>query len=547
MVNDGVNAGRNPDDRYQDETVDSILAGILNKDGSFNDEFGELLTKYLGEDASHVTSLRGIDLSSRIDEPRFRQRVEYEAPDARRAYDRSIDRRIEEKMPEDTRYMYSEAASHAQRPEFTSNGDVRYPSIGVGDSEERVVYDAEWEERARQEAARLQRVREDRMLRGDSTYVRSFVANGRQMRPARSPLIDPLSADEDFDDPYRYEQRRQDDNKKPFFQEGPPASQGRSRAGRQRNTGSAGGRTEYRTSRRIDAPQDDDVFESFSDSYEKAEEARAAWMQPDDRKETGRRRRNDRRHDRRQQITSTLRDDYDRLSVLREGEGGRPVRPPREPEALTQPPRARQPEEPAGPEEPAVHAADPEELSRAQQEAQGLRSTVAQIVDKYNKRSEEEAEAHARALKEEMERREEERREREAFLQNLPAEIATALDEENDPQNQQENYDDLSGAHPQAVLTQEDSLRAFAAAHAEAAAQFAAEGEAPEQTDAYYSAYLDNMTESVEQQAYTPEQEDLTVQADAPEQADPSEQADPLIQAETAGADEPDDDDFLEF
>ena len=39
--------------------------------------------------------------------------------------------------------VYSAAASQAQRPEFTANGGVRYPSMGVGDSEERVVYDAE--------------------------------------------------------------------------------------------------------------------------------------------------------------------------------------------------------------------------------------------------------------------------------------------------------------------------------------------------------------------------------------------------------------------
>ena len=532
MANDDARTGSNPGGRSQGETVDDILAGILNADGSFNDEFGALLTKYLGDDAAHVASLRGIDLSSRVDEPRIRQRVEYEAPDARHAYERGIDRRIEEKIPEAVRPMYNAAASEAQRPEFTATGGVRYPAMGVGDSEERVVYDAEWEERARQEAARLQRVREDRMLRGDSTYVRSFVANGRQMRPGRSPFIDPLSADDDFDEVYRYGQGRQDDNR-PFFQEGPPVNQARNRAGRQRNAGSAGGRTEYMAPRR-GGSREDDVFESFSDSYERAEEARAAWLQPDDRtNETGRRRRNDRRRSQREQMTSTLRDDYDRLSFLREGEGGRPVRPPREPETLTQPPRARQPEPEE--QEPAARPADPEELSRAQQEAQGLRSTVAQIVDKYNKRSEEEAEARGRALKEEMERQEAERQAREEFLRQLSSEIADALYDEEDPEAQAEGYDDLSGACAQGGPAQTDSLRAFAAAHSDAGA--GEEDPAPD-----YSEYLDEYTEPGD----APEEAAPAAEEAA---ADTADEPDGEPDTDTEGAaDAPDEDDgFSEF
>ena len=152
--------------------------------------------------------------------------------------------------------------------------------MGVGASEERVVYDAEWEERAKQEAARLRRVREDRMLRGDSTYVRSFVANGRPMRtaPGRSPYIDPLSADEDFDDPYRYEQRRQEDRQS-FFQEGPPVTKARNRAARQYAADGAGGRTRRRAA--YTGSPEEDMFESFSDEYESEQTARAAWLQPD--------------------------------------------------------------------------------------------------------------------------------------------------------------------------------------------------------------------------------------------------------------------------
>ena len=466
MVNDDSMERNAPDGRGQDETVDEILAEILNKDGSFNDEFGALLTKYLGEDAAHVKSLRGIDLSDRADEPRYRQRVEYEDPNVRSHYgpgpDRDYDRRIEQRMPEDVRYMYSEAAANAQRPEFTSSGSVRYPAMGIGASEERVVYDAEWEERARQEAARLQRVREDRMLRGDSTYVRSFVAGGRPMRtaPGRSPYIDPLSADEDFDDPYRYEQRRQEDRQS-FFQEGPPVAKARNRAGRQR-TGSAGGRTDLRKVYGDRFDSDEDVFESFSDEYESEQAAKAAWLQPDEENASGKKRRNERRRGQRPQITSTLRDDYDRMSVLREGDDGRPVRQaPARPETLTQPPRMRRkPEDP--PEEPKPQQASepvpPEELEKTEKEPRGLRTTVAEIVDKYNKRSaEENAVLEAK------------RQEREQFLNGLPEEIAAALKEENGVAGLIEVYDDFSGAHPEDTSSGTDVLRDFAAAHSEKA------------------------------------------------------------------------------
>lgn len=506
MANDDVRSGNVPDGRSQEETVDDILAGILNGDGSFNEEFGDLMEKYLGPEAAHVASLRGVDLSNRTDEPRIRQRVEYEDPTARSPYerapyDRGIDRRIEERMPENVRYMYNEAAASAQRPEFTSNGGVRYPAMGVGAAEERVVYDAEWEERARQEAARLQRVREDRMLRGDSTYVRSFVANGRTMRPGRSPFIDPLSADDDFDDPYRYDRNRQDD-RKPFFQEGPPATQARNRANRQRNTGSAGGRTNRRPMNGGYDP-DDEMFESFSDAYEREQEAKAAWLQPDEENASGKKRRSGQRRSQKTQMTTTLRDDYDAMSALREGEGGRPVRqPPTEPETLTQPPRRRQTaEKPAEPpaEEKKPEPAAPEELAQAEQEAQGLRSTVAEIVDKYNKRSEEEAQAREEAIKAELARQEAARQERERFLQSLPQEISAALREEDAAAA--ERYDDFSGAQPEYDPIRTDSLREFAEAHAENAPEGGEAGQEPQgaPTDAPqdYSVYLDQYDEPV--------------------------------------------------
>ena len=96
---------------------------------------------------------------------------------------------------------------------------------------------------------------------------------------------------------------------------------------------------------------DDETFESFSDAYEREQEAKAAWLQPDEENASGKKRRSGQRRSQKTQMTTTLRDDYDAMSALREGEGGRPVRqPPTEPETLTQPPRRRQPaEKPAEP------------------------------------------------------------------------------------------------------------------------------------------------------------------------------------------------------
>ena len=411
------------DDRSREESVDEILAGILNADGSFNEEFGGLLNKYLGADSSHLSSLRGVDLSDRMDEPSYYQRVEYEEPDMRRNYEKSTDRRIEERLPENTRAMYYEAAADAQRPEFTYGGGVRYPAMGIGASEERVVYDADWEERARHEAARLQRVREDRMLRGDSTYVRSFVAGGRSMDGRGgyrgSPYIDPLSADEDFDDPYMNDRRREE--KRSFFQEGPPV---RSNAYGQRGAGYADGRT--REHRYYGAQSD------YGERYAGG----PSWMQPDSANSDGRKKHRNNQH----QKTSTLREDYDRLSILRENEGSPRIE--QNDGKLTQPKRVKK----AAPEKKEVKAAQSakEEAQKAEKTSEDLRSTVAEIVDKYNKKNEEEAAARLKALEEEQKKAEDERRKKEAFIKTLPEVLVKAI-REDEKEDDNAGYDDFSG------------------------------------------------------------------------------------------------------
>lgn len=177
----------------QSESVDDILAEIMG-DGGFNDDFTGLYARYLGGGRAHETFAA---------ENEVRQRVEYEAPPESRDISPSKKVGFEEKLPEGMRVVYDAAEEEARRPEFTSAGEVRYPTMGSGEAEERVVYDASWEEQAKKDAAKREARRRDAALMGDSAYVRSFVSGGMPManrgstaekRPAVNPrFIDPLS------------------------------------------------------------------------------------------------------------------------------------------------------------------------------------------------------------------------------------------------------------------------------------------------------------------------------------------------------------------
>lgn len=239
------------------ESAEDILAEILSADGTFNSEFNGLFERYLGVNSVSQTPVAppvftpavqshpevNTDYSSQIG-----QRVEYESPEYVSQHQKSRQSDFEDKLPVDVREVYSTTASQAQKPEFTAQGTVRYPVMGVGEAEERVVYDADWEEKAKKEAARLERVRQDNMLRGDSAWARSFVSGGIPMssrvptavkRPAVNPAyIDPLSDDTAGDISFAQHkaEAQEKKEKKSFFQEGFSATQIKSNV--------AGGKTE---------------------------------------------------------------------------------------------------------------------------------------------------------------------------------------------------------------------------------------------------------------------------------------------------------------
>lgn len=222
------------------ESAEEILAGIIGKDGTFNEEFNGLFERYLGSNfvepvrsvqtpavpAQTVKTTTGVrDYSNEIGE-----RVEYESPEYVSQQGKTHQDSFEEKLPVNVRSVYSNMASQAQNPEFTSQGTVKYPTMGVGEAEERVVFDADWEEKAKKEAARLERVRQDNMLRGDSAYARSFYSGGVPMssrvptvqkRPNINPAyIDPLSDDTDGNISFAKPVINEEKEKKSFFQEG---------------------------------------------------------------------------------------------------------------------------------------------------------------------------------------------------------------------------------------------------------------------------------------------------------------------------------------
>ena len=381
-----------------EESVDDILAGILNPDGSFNDAFNGLLKKYVGGEGGELPLPVRADISDRSDEAPV-SRTENEAPADRGGYDdpatrveyeapgdisftakKDPDERIEEKIPESVRAAFAEAAASVQRPEFTSTGDVRYPVMGSGESEERVIFDAEWEETARKEAQRLQRVRQDRMLRGDSAYARGYYDSpavyGRNpyivnpyadtAAPA-SEYVDPLSRDEDFERATA-DSQYYSSSKKSFFPEGFSAAQ--------RNNYASGGKTERTRSVRNDFAGASSVRDtSWLQVEEKPQKKRGLF---------GRRK----PAPVSREAVPSVEEAIERLE--------------REKQTADAPAEAQ-----ASPVKPAFTGG--EELTAVAKETEGLRSTVAEIVDKYNKRNEED---ERRRIEEEA-RLEEERRQAE--------------------------------------------------------------------------------------------------------------------------------------
>ena len=130
--------------------VDDILTEILGGNGAYSTGYHDMFSKYSAQSAEVTPE----ETTGRIG-GNFPRRDYGAEADAALAADRRVEENISRKMAPSVRNAVQRESQDVQRPEFTVNGGVRYPSRGVGESGERVVFDADWEEEAKEEAARI--------------------------------------------------------------------------------------------------------------------------------------------------------------------------------------------------------------------------------------------------------------------------------------------------------------------------------------------------------------------------------------------------------
>ena len=130
--------------------VDDILEEIIGGDGAYSLEYHDMFTKYNAQSAGRQEE----ESTGRIGGRRPHRDYGAEA-DAAIAADKKVENNISRKVAPSVRDTVARESKDTVRPEFTAGGGVRYPTYGVGESGERVVYDADWEEEAKEEAARI--------------------------------------------------------------------------------------------------------------------------------------------------------------------------------------------------------------------------------------------------------------------------------------------------------------------------------------------------------------------------------------------------------
>ena len=199
--------------------VDDILDEIMQGVNGYSTDFNNMYSKYNTPGADE-----GEDpYNGRLPVHAFpRRNYSVEAEEALAA-EKATDDRINRKVAPSVREAYVRETQDAVRPEFSPDGKVHYPSFGVGESEERVVFDADWETQAKEEAARIDQFRRGNMLRGDSGYARSafqFTGADEPVTPVKrkkSTFVDPLS--DEAGAPAPADGSRRPDNYTPYLQE----------------------------------------------------------------------------------------------------------------------------------------------------------------------------------------------------------------------------------------------------------------------------------------------------------------------------------------
>ena len=130
--------------------VDDILSEIIGGDGSYSPGYHRMFSKYDAKSAASTT-----EEATGRDGGAFPHRDYGAEADAAIAAGKKVEDNISRKIAPSVRGAVARESQDTPRPEYTVDGGVRYPTRGVGESGERVVYDADWEEEAKEEAARI--------------------------------------------------------------------------------------------------------------------------------------------------------------------------------------------------------------------------------------------------------------------------------------------------------------------------------------------------------------------------------------------------------
>ena len=161
--------------------VDDILEEIMHGVGGYSADFSDMYSKY----NEHGDGEQEDPYNGKLPVHAFpRRNYSAEAEEAMAA-EKAADDRITRKMAPSVRDVFVRETQEAVRPEFSPDGRVNYPSFGVGESEERVVFDADWENQAKEEAARIDQFRRGVSMRPEPGYPRGTF----QFTGADDPIV----------------------------------------------------------------------------------------------------------------------------------------------------------------------------------------------------------------------------------------------------------------------------------------------------------------------------------------------------------------------
>ncbi len=145
-----------------ERNVDDIIGEIIGGTGDYSSDYTDMFSKYNAEYAPDDNT--GV----------FPRRDYSAEADAAVANQRAMEKRIARKMAPSVRGAVSMQTPEAVHPEFAYDGSVVYPSQGVGESGERVVFDADWEDQAKEEAAKRGKYYRDEPQRQPPPYANEF-------------------------------------------------------------------------------------------------------------------------------------------------------------------------------------------------------------------------------------------------------------------------------------------------------------------------------------------------------------------------------------